>query len=504
MIPTETADADRSWYAATRAQEFELRVLANDLDVDVCIVGGSIAGLTLARELARQGWSAAVLEAGRIGDDGFMRGAGVVMPGFAETIERLVERAGPPRARELWGLSAAGADYVRSAIADAQMPGVDAKGGVLVVQDADGESDCRGRVDLLRDALGAKAEFWSTEQVRGLAASGLHHQAVYLPTAFHMHPLNYMLGLAADARRAGVRLYEMTPAHSVDAGGIRKQVQAGAYKVRARHIVLASLTAARLHPGLARTIVSLHCTVGVTGPLQQKLPQAIRFQGAVVRRAGAGLAHRIVQDDRLLWSEPLTVKPGRRRAAARMRRHIRQSYPQLGPVSVDYLWNTPSHYAVHRMPQIGELSPGLWLAGAFGWEGIASATMAGILLASAMCGGDDRWRLFEPYGLVWSGGWLGRTATRLALASMRLRAKTRALRAPRLGPLPALSTGIAPPVDNSRPAEALSDERPAASKQKKKRKRRAAAKPAQPSPAIRENAKEPVIASEAKQSSPSA
>src|SRR5690606_40699213 len=40
--------------------------LTGDLDVDVAVIGGGIAGLCTARELARAGRSVAVLEAGRI------------------------------------------------------------------------------------------------------------------------------------------------------------------------------------------------------------------------------------------------------------------------------------------------------------------------------------------------------------------------------------------------------------------------------------------------------
>jgi gamma-glutamylputrescine oxidase len=62
------------------------------------------------------------------------------------------------------------------------------------------------------------------------------------------------------------------------------------------------------------------------------------------------------------------------------------------------------------MPQIGELSPGLWLASAFGGHGINTTAMAGNILAQAIVEGDDTWRLFAPFELVWAGGRLGRAA----------------------------------------------------------------------------------------------
>ena len=38
-------------------------------------------------------------------------------------------------------------------------------------------------------------------------------------------------------------------------------------------------------------------------------------------------------------------------------------------------------YAVHKMPQIGELAPGYWLASAFGGHGLNTTAMAGEMIA---------------------------------------------------------------------------------------------------------------------------
>ncbi len=55
------------WYEATRVASPERPRLNFDLDVDVCVIGAGLAGLTAAREIAQRGWSVAVLEAGRVG-----------------------------------------------------------------------------------------------------------------------------------------------------------------------------------------------------------------------------------------------------------------------------------------------------------------------------------------------------------------------------------------------------------------------------------------------------
>src|SRR5215470_5163762 len=126
MNATDTAVYGNSWFAAQA-----------DADVDVCVVGGGLAGLTVAREVARSGWSVAVLEAKRIGWNASGRNCGFVAPGFAEDIRKIVERVGLDHARELWALSEHGVEYVRATIRDADMPGVDPVDGWLNVSKSD-------------------------------------------------------------------------------------------------------------------------------------------------------------------------------------------------------------------------------------------------------------------------------------------------------------------------------------------------------------------------------
>jgi glycine/D-amino acid oxidase-like deaminating enzyme len=60
--------------------------------------------------------------------------------------------------------------------------------------------------------------------------------------------------------------------------------------------------------------------------------------------------------------------------------------------------------------QIGEVSAGVWYAMGFGGHGMGTTTMAGELVAAAIAEGDERYRLFAPFGLDWTGGPVGLVA----------------------------------------------------------------------------------------------
>src|SRR4051812_20666842 len=324
-------EPNQTWYATTAVAGPERPALTHDLDVDVCVIGAGLAGLTVAREVARRGWSVAMLEADKVAGGASGRNAGFVSPGFAERIDAIVERVGLPRAKELWALSDAGVEYTRRAIADSAMPGIEPRDGRLSVRRTDDEAGLIEHVAMLRVDFGADVEAWPTDQVREMLRSGHYFQAVHYPKALHIHPLNYALGVAADAEKHGARIFEGTQATGIDPAGVRKRVQTPQGLVRARHVVLAGSTGiGPIDEQLAETVLPVSTYVAVTAPLGEKLFDALRYTGAVADTRRAGDYYRIVADDRLLWGGRISTRGSPPRGLkAQMRRDILKVYPQL-------------------------------------------------------------------------------------------------------------------------------------------------------------------------------
>src|SRR5512142_144654 len=144
---TESDNMEAGWYEATSVARPDRPRLNVDLDVDVCVIGAGLAGLTVAREIAQRGWSVAILEANRVAWAASGRNLGFVLPGFSENIDDIVERVGLDHAKQLWALSEQGLDYVRRTILDTQMPGVDLIHGWLHVSKTDKTSKLRAEVE---------------------------------------------------------------------------------------------------------------------------------------------------------------------------------------------------------------------------------------------------------------------------------------------------------------------------------------------------------------------
>jgi len=385
--------------------------LSFDLDVDICVVGAGLAGLTVALEASRLGASVAVLEGRHVGWGASGRPLGTVMPGYGLAIKDLIERIGFEDARELWALSKEGAEFVRAHATEQLMPGIALSEGALEVSNVDVGDRLISELQMLNEDFETEVEGWQVDRVRHHLKTARYFHGVYFPRAFQIDGGKYVHGLAALARRAGARIFEDTPVVSIDASGIRKRIVTPSARLRASQIVLAG----NVHLGapsrrLSETLLPVWRYAAITAPLGERLAENIAFQGSVTDTDG--IDHfRIVDRDRLMWVSPETTWNARpARFAAAIARRIRTIFPGLGPVEIADVWGGAIGQTVHGMPQIGQLRKGLWVASGFGRQGLSTTAMAGQLVARSILWGDGRWRLFSPFELVWAGGTTGRVA----------------------------------------------------------------------------------------------
>ena len=69
---------------------------------------------------------------------------------------------------------------------------------------------------------------------------------------------------------------------------------------------------------------------------------------------------------------------------------IKRNFPALGTVEIAHLWGGTLGRAIHRMPQIGEIESGLWVASGFGGHGLNTTAIGGELIARGIVeGGCD-------------------------------------------------------------------------------------------------------------------
>ena len=396
-----------TFYASVQPQPARA-ALTGVTEVETAVVGGGLAGLCTALELARAGQTVAVIEAEQVGFGASGRNGGIVSPAFACGSDAIAARVGEVAAKALHRLSIEGADRVRSAVRDLNIPGADPVPGLLNLRRYDRGDD----LIAWRDAFARDYDYEMTYLDRAAIGERLatkrYLHGVVDGNAFHINPLSYLLGITAEIERLGGRIFEASPVLSHDLGTV-KRLNTAAGEVRARRVVFAmGGYTGTLVPALQRAILPI-ATYMMQTEASDALSEAIRTREAVLDDRRASDYYRLVDGGkRLLWGGRISTMDASPAGVAKsLRAAMEEVYPQLSAVKTERAWSGWMGYARHLMPQIGRLGPDTWHITAFGGHGLNTTAIAGKVLAEAITGETNRIQMFAPWGLDWAGGPFG-------------------------------------------------------------------------------------------------
>ena len=405
-----------TYYKRTMADQAARTALSGTVECDVAVVGGGLAGLSAALQLARAGNRVVVLEAESVGFGASGRNGGFVSPGYATGGEEIARVAGKDKARQLHLLSMEGVEFIRDNISTLGIDDAKPQPGIMSVLRYDDGASLKAYAQQSLKEYDYRLEYMDRDEVRAVLKSERYFQALRNPNAFHMHPLNYLRGIACEIERLGGRICEQSPVTSSDLAGAEKRLKTAGGEVRARDVLFTTggYTGA-LNGRLKRSFLPIATYVMVSEEAPELIASAIATSNAIGDNRRAGDYYRVVDDGRrLLWGGRITTHAASTAGLVReLRAEMVGTYPQLAGLKTELAWSGLMSYARHLMPQIGRMAPGVWYCTAFGGHGLNTTAIGGKVIAEGILGESERYRLYEPFGLVWAGGIAGLAVAQL-------------------------------------------------------------------------------------------
>lgn len=432
-----TGDAARTAYASSMRLPAGITSasfdgpLTGDADVDICVVGGGVAGCSAALHLAERGYKVALLEAQDIGFGASGRSGAQAIFGAACGQNKLTQLLGAGDARRVWDMSVEALTLQRSLIARHQIDCDYVAGQMHVAIKPRHEAELRAEVNSLRSHFDYDTvRYVERDELRSLLATERYAAAMLDTNSGHLQPLNYTLGLAGAAARAGAKIHTHSAVVAVDestpGGAARVNVRTVHAVVRCHHAVLCcNAYIGALAPVLSARIMAVDTYIVATEILGEvRAANLIRNNAAVTdinwvldyfRRSAD---HRLLFGGRVSYSgiDPLGTK-----AATRLR--MLKVFPQLQDVRIEYAWGGYVDITLNRAPDFGRLSPNVYYLQGFSGHGIALTGIAGKLVAEAVAGAAERFDVFAriPHRGFPGGPALRRPALVLAMLWYRLR-----------------------------------------------------------------------------------
>jgi gamma-glutamylputrescine oxidase len=376
--------------------------LQQDSEADVVVVGGGLAGLSTALELAESGQSVILLEAERLCGHASGRNGGQAISGYACGQAWLDAHLGLAAGQQLWQLSLASVQLMQERI---QRFNIDCQPVWSYLSVADRPRKARALRDeqaYMQQHHGHQMHWVEGAELRQHIESDQYVAGLLDPASGHLNPLRYGLGIAQAARTAGAQLHEHSPALSMDKEGSDWLVRTAQGQVRARQVVLAGNSGLRWQsPRLATRLHARIMPVGTyiiaTEALSPSQADALLPSNAAVCDNNFVLDYfRLSGERRMLFGGRVSYTAATpSQLTHTMRQRMLRVFPSLRHTRIDHTWGGFVDISRERAPDWGQLAPGVFFMQGFSGHGLAATTLAGRVIRQALLGDRHALGLFE-------------------------------------------------------------------------------------------------------------
>jgi len=362
--------------------------LDRDLEVEACVIGGGVGGLSCARRLAENGVETVLLEAGTVAGGASGRNGGFLIAGVALFHNDARERLGAERASAMYAAT------------------LEAQREVIALAQELGAGDAVRQIGLIRLAVSEEEAEHVRDHAAALREDGFPGETIeraYLPPALQriglvgcltphdcaLHPARWYRLLAAAAERAGARIYEGTRVSGPVAAPGEGPVITSNGLVKAASVVVAADGALPvLVPEYAGRVRSRRLHMVATAPVPPAMETMVYarwgfeyLQQRLDGRILVGGFSDVDADDSYTDSDagsPLIWE--------RVERYLRED---LGvQPEITHRWAGVVGYSDDSLPYVGEVPgrDGLYVSGGYSGVGNVPGFMCGRDIADAIAG----------------------------------------------------------------------------------------------------------------------
>lgn len=381
--------------------------LGEDVDCDICIVGGGFAGLWTAIRLKRKrpSLSVVIVERDACGAGASGRNGGLVLSWWSK-VTKLIKCFGENEAVWLAGASQEAIDEIETF---SQRSGIGhhfRRSGWLwtATSEAQDGAWCE-TLEILRSLAVEPMRELQPDEAQELAGSRRHRGGVFEASAATLQPAFLGRALRAEAASLGVKIYEGTALRRLKRGA-RPVVVCTRGSVKSDKVIIAMNAWGIGIPELRRTVAVVSSDVIASSP-KSPLMEQYHWKNGMAVSDSRSLVHyyRSTPDERIVFGKG--AAGGRLPFAGRVgdgfdgpsesTKELLQSacflYPEFSEASWPVSWMGPIDKSMSGLPQIGTLprDENVLFAIGFSGNGVGPTALCSKILCSLALEESDEW-----------------------------------------------------------------------------------------------------------------
>jgi len=396
-------DPNTSFWARTQTPPSP--PLAEDMSVDMAIIGGGLTGLFAAYHFAGRfpGMRIILLEARQAGHGASGTNGGMIIPQTPnesfeisddEATHKYVYELTARAIKELQDLVAAegnGCDLILDGFLNT----------VRKEEDVDYYEEYAGKAN----RLGLPLEFLTAKETADEIGSSVYYGSVYDPNGGQVHPMKLIHLLKKAVIRKGVRVFENSPVFSIAEGkAVRLAVGEEQLQIKADNIILATDAYTSKLGYFKNGIIPIHSQCAVTKPISaKKLSQAGWKSRLPYFDSWNKLYHVILTPDNRIcigggnaeyfFNNGLHYHGDLDGVADLFAKELARIYPVFSGIGFESVWNGMLGMTADGEPSVGVTGryQNIYYALAYNGQGIAMTYLFGKIMADVFEGKKSRW-----------------------------------------------------------------------------------------------------------------
>lgn len=346
--------------------------LEKDLEVDVCVIGGGITGLSTAYYLTKNGYNVCLLERDKLAHNTTGNTTAKITSQHGLFYTYLINTFGTDFAKSYLNANEQAIKNIKEIIDNEQIDCDFEWQDNYVYTDSENELASIKKEVLNVNSLGFDAKFVDNINLPFPILGG-----ICFPNQAQFHPLKYCKGLSDCILKNNGQIYENTKVYDVDKKQDYYTVKTDSSIVKAKYVVLASHYPIKNSPGyyFLKMYQESSYIIGFTtnSPL---------FEGMYINTKSPICSLRTVpyNNTRLVLMGGSEHKTGEKIDLSDCYRNLENKAKELFPdANILYHWNTEDCISLDKIPYIGEFSelmPNLYVATGFKKWGMTTSNVA--------------------------------------------------------------------------------------------------------------------------------